>query len=778
MQILNYLKIKNFLWTKERFIDFQSYNSPLFIIWENAKWKTTIMRATFFALTWEDPFFWGQNLDAIINDHSNTMEVELSIQNRWNEYIINIKKERKKWLDITIQENGNHILDWKLLKDAKLKLSELFWNPTSMLNTYFMFWDTTTDFVNATPTQRLNTIVKISDTFQRYEEISENAKVMAWKLEIDKNKQIWSIEFLDKQIEQLYTNKQEYEKDEDINITEDEINNYKKLLEICNKDKEILQTINQKENEIKDVKNQNIDEINKKLKENKENKIKNESLNTKKNKLLEEKSNLNKEQSEINISLTKLKGELNTKISLKKEKEKNISVINEENNNLFSFEKIDDIILTKEKKISEQKEIETLWNTEASNIKVLEADNERINKEISELNNQLSDTEKLFKENNHCPLCYNELTEKSLDNYKKYLDNDKKTKLDIINKNNIKIENHKKERINLWLKWKNITEEIKKLDIYKLHIESINNNNKIKSEITILDKEIVEIDTKELDNKLLNINNKIKEKEDEISKIILLPVLSDFDENKYNNILELNKNLQFQLDEINKLKLSISDDNKDKTYYDITTMITWININLDRIKDKKDKLKNINEQLIKLNKDKEDAKKIIDELNKDIKEYESLRFFFWKNGVQKQQIRQLLKQIELETNWIVWRFFEDISVKFNYDNKGIALVIQRRVFNNNGWFELKEDTLKNFSDAQQEVLTVLLKLSFSKIVQHLNNTPLNVLFLNETFNTLSKEKESELINTLNIYNTDYHLVFITHNHDLVSSFDEQNILSL
>jgi hypothetical protein len=168
----------------------------------------------------------------------------------------------------------------------------------------------------------------------------------------------------------------------------------------------------------------------------------------------------------------------------------------------------------------------------------------------------------------------------------------------------------------------------------------------------------------------------------------------------------------------------------------------------------------------------------INAINNDIEEYTNIQKLFWKNGVQKKQIQILLREIELETNALIKKFFDTLSVKFEYEKSWIDLKILRRIDANDGSIEYKDDVLSNFSDAQQEVLSVLLKLSFSKVVQHLNNTPLNILFLNETFNTVSKQKEPILVDVLNHYKRSYHIVFITHNTDLIDNFDENNVMNI
>jgi hypothetical protein len=151
---------------------------------------------------------------------------------------------------------------------------------------------------------------------------------------------------------------------------------------------------------------------------------------------------------------------------------------------------------------------------------------------------------------------------------------------------------------------------------------------------------------------------------------------------------------------------------------------------------------------------------------------------YWKDWIQKKQIQLLLWQIEIETNALVKKFFDNLSVKFSYQKKWIDLKILRRMDHNDWWFELKEDVLWNFSDAQQEILKVLLKFSFSKVVQNLNNTPLGILFLNETFNTLSKDKEHLLVEFLDFYRRYYHICFITHNQDLIWNFSDDNIYDI
>lgn len=795
MKILNYLKIENFLGTEKRDINFWDFDSPLFIVGENAWGKTTIMRAVFFALTGEDAFFGSKNIDSLINDNANKMSVELSINNKWNVYIININKERGKTMHILISENWNDLIWNKLVKDAKLILQSLFWNALSMLNTYFLFWNTnTSDFVNATPVERLNKIVKISDNFKRYDEISENAKLMVSKIEIEKNNVLSNIKYLlDKTEEDKSNLKVLKEKQENILKKKEGIKDTNLLL-INNIKLENINLLFSYKNDIDSKKellnklsNINIEDVKKQLKENEKNKKDNLEKQEKINKLKDEKENIINDKNKILLEKNNINNNISSKNNLIKEKNKYIKILSQEELeilNLFKNKKnnlTEDYISTLN---SQLKEVENNWLTFKSEI--LNRDNKikNLTEEIEELNKKIKNTEELFSHNESCPLCHSVLTQDSLKNYKEYL------KKDITEKNkSIKTIEIEKEKINeeitkLRIEYNNIKEELKKTSICISLKEQQEKNNILNKEIIELNKEIEELSKKEdlLKENLLKVEENLKQQEEKINSIKLNTLLSLVEENKLLKIIEDNKNIDNIIKAVEELKLKIEKEFA-KIFLEITeeeilnfkTEIENINKFEEVVNNSIDKL---NESITKNQNDKENFDKKVEELNKDIKEYSELREYFGKNWVQKQQIQVLLKQIELETNWLVKKFFENLTVKFVYDKKWIDLKINRIVYGKDWSVKFKEDELKNFSDAQQEVLTVLLKLSFSKVVQHLNNIPLNILFLNETFNTLSKDKEAELLNMLNTYNRDYHLVFITHNLDLVSNFWHNNTYNI
>ena len=781
MQILKNLKIKNFLGTKSREINFDLYQDPLFIIWENAWGKTTIMRAIYFALTGEDAFFKNKNLDGLINDHAESMYIELELFNKWNLYKIEISKTRKKALNIVIYENWNLLTQSSKYKEAKEILEKLFWNAQSILSTYFIFGDGQSDFVENTPTWRLQVITKVSNAFEDYEKLSQAAKNFIRTLEVEKNQKIGQLEMIDSNLIELedkikWFNKETIEKQ--ISIQEKELN---ELEDIFNRKKQIKEI----EDELKLLSNVDIKKEVQKLKENKENVAFNKTIKEKIKKLSKEKENLMKELSEKKVKFAETKGELNKINNEIKTNESFIVNFNEEQLKLlkkywkFSLEETKEKINNWEKKLEEI--IETGRNIKTK-IDILNSDIKKINEEITKKEKEINDTNELFKHNTECPLCHSTLKQESLENYKKFIINEvENLKKEIYKKEKEINELSEKRKIELtnYEKYKVILEELKEVLTLK---EKDNKNKEIENKIKLLKENLTNIS-----KNIENIEKEVKSVEDKVNKIEeniekeeknLKPELSNEEIQEIERIIDLNK--KSSVLEENKIKLLSKIDEKYKSI-DLNTIWTKINelkTDINKLKSEIINFENNQKRFEEEKKKKEKTKSEIDLIDKDIQQYEDIMKLYWKDGIQKKQIQMLLWQIEIETNALVKKFFDNLSVKFSYQKKGIDLKIMRRMDHNDGWFELKEDVLGNFSDAQQEILKVLLKVSFSKVVQNLNNTPLNVLFLNETFNTLSKDKEHLLVEILDFYKRYYHICFITHNQDLIWNFSNDNVYDI
>lgn len=774
MKVLKKLKIKNFLVTKSREVDFDMHDDLLLITWKNAGGKTTIMRAVYFALTGEDAFFGAKNLDNVINDYAESMEINLILSINNNIYDITVDKKRGKAININILKNNESLLKGALNKDAKNKLTELFWNPTSISSTYFIFGDDKNEFVSTTPSERLKVITKVSDKFKTYDEISLRAKWFVKWLEETKNKELWKQEYAQNNINELK------DKVENFNLEDNkkELEKLEKNNKSLKDEKEILIKIEEINNTLKLSENVNVEELVNKLDTDNKNKEHNNKVNEK---ISKEKDNINTEQNKLN--------EINLEVSKKESEIKNIN--NEVNTNKSFIQKVNNEVIEKHKgkwdineRINKWKEflekIKNEWTDLRSKLNILSNSIQEKKELLSDKNNSLKDTDKLFKENNHCPLCHSELTEKALKGYTEYIQkdiNNINSDIEKLNKDKLKTEEDILSKTNDYKKYNVLLDE---LLLVKTELEKDNKNKEIEKKVN------------ELNNKLVNEEKLLKDlvsKQNKQTEILLKQkellstiekdkkeLLSNSEVENINKILEANKDSKKLDDEKNKLvkKLSKSD-----------VSINDVNMNINENQKTLDELNNkivtynVNkEKLEKEEKQLEEVNKTLKRINFDINQYNDIFKLFWKDGVQKNQIQMLLWQIEMETNGLIRKFFENISVKFSYDKKGIDLKIIRRITLNNGAIEEKEDVLNNFSDAQKETLEILLKLSFSKVVQSLNNTPLNVLFLNESFNTLSKDKSNLLIETLDYYRKNYHIVFITHDTDIIWNFWEWNVYKI
>lgn len=775
MEILKRLKIKNFLGTKDREIDFTLYDNPIFIVWENAWWKTTIMRAIYMALTGEDAFFNSKKLDWLINDYADNMSIELELLNKWNLYKITISKQKWKPLDIMIYENDKQLIMSSLNKEAKGQLVKLFGNPVAILSTYFIFGDNKNDFVDTTPSERLKIITKVSNAFQKYEKISEKAKWFVKKYELEKNKSIGQLELANRNVEELELKVKDFNLDDENNkkiIIEKEI---KKLRDIS----WVLKQIQDIDKELSLVDNINIEDIVKKLKENKDNIKNNESVKNEITDIETKISSNNKILNEFNIKEASLKWELDSnskEIKTNKWFLKDISKFNDTKFDELELNIIEEKINNGKNVIEDKLELGRKIKTD---IEIKESDVSKIKIELDKKNKELTDTTELFNHNTECPLCHNSLKLESLDNYKEFI---KKEVIDLkekIEKENVTINDLKVKKDKILWEWKQYTEILNILETVLEKKKIIIENDKINKIINDLNNKKIDIEDKYKENNviILKEQSKIKELNNIIDKLKLKlkNILTNSEIEKLENILDINKKISILQENKIKLQKNISDEFLNKTYNEIVNDMSVTESNLDNINSKIVSHKNDLER-IKLDKKKQsEIKWIIEFKNKDIEEYENIQKLFGKDWIQKRQIQLLLGQIEMETNGLVKKFFENISVKFDYSKKWIDLKILRRVDLNNGWFQMKEDVIGNFSDAQQEVLKVLLKISFSKVVQNLNNTPLNILFLNETFNTLSVDKEPLLVEILSYYSKFYHIGFITHNQELIENYKQDNV---
>ena len=777
MKVLKRLKITNFLWTKSREIDFDLLDSIVFITGENAGWKTTIMRAIYFALTWEDAFFWNKKTDGLINDYALEMTIELELENRWKNYLIVLNKKKNKPLDIDIYEEWISLLESKLNKEAKEILCRLFWNPTAILSTYFIFWDNKNDFVDNTPMERLKIITRVSDAFRKYENISLQAKWFIKKLELEKNQKIGQLELASNNVKELEEKIKDFkEKDK-----KDKLKFLKVELESITKIEKIKEDIAEIDNKLKILDSVDIKEIVSKIEDNKKNIKKNESINIRIKELEVKKGTLLEVLTTSKIELTKQEWiikNIESTISANK------NYIKEVNNEILDSQK-ETIIIAKER-IQKWKDIIASkleeWTDLKTQIDIKESDIKKIDKDIFEKEQALIDTKKLFEQNNHCPLCHNALTEKSLNNYKKFIEDElvqiKKNKENILK--DIATKTTKKNAI--LSEWKNYNNIVKSLELYVIEKEKDDENKKILWKIKELESEIVR--NKKLLETIINENNKNIKAVEDINILIwnenkkLFTLLSSNELNKYEDILKTNEKSALLEEQKNELLWKIEEKYKKILLEDIKSDIYEKNSEISQLNTLLTNFASDKDRLTVERKKEKEIKDIVFTMNTNIEQYEDLQKLFWKDWIQKRQIQMLLWEIEVETNALVKKFFDNIWVKFWYNKKGIDLKILRRVTYNDWSYEHKEDVIWNFSDAQQEVLKVLLKISFSKVVQNLNNTPLNILFLNETFNTLSKEKESLLVETLNYYSKYYHITFITHNEDLIWNFGWSNIYDI
>lgn len=756
MKTLQRLKINNFLNTSEREIFFDDKWDVILITGENAKGKTTIMRAIYLCLTGEDAFFGANKLDNVIKNGQDELNIELELSRGDNQYKIEVNKKLSKPLKIKIFENGERLNTSELLSDAKVVLSNLFGTQKNILNNYFFFSASDDDIVTATPSWRLDIITKSSNIFQEYEEISKQASVFEKELsDLETAKKSLLIDTENR----IQENIDEYsllmdnltEKTNISLFNEEVINNYiDKLNENLSDNTEQYNKILRIESlqrEVNSVKDVNIEEISKKINESEENEEFNKSIDKKvsniKNLLQENEDIKSTETNKYHIiekSILSIEWDIKSeKIQLK---EVNNDFVDEKN---FDKNKKDFENLSKEKS-----NIENRWKAIETEVNIKVKDKE--------------DIIKTFEHNKICPVCHSKLTNKALKIY-----------LDTIEKDLIVLE---EERTELRNKWTTVSKSINSLNEFINNTQIFINNKTHQEKIVVLEEQLKqkEDEKESLKKVILTINEKsVKLKEEIINEEKnKKQILSYSEKEQLKKILSSYSNIQSKLDEISSIEKELK--NIDKK--DILEKVNNVKNNIQEITLLKEKIKS---NITQMDKEKEKEKNIKNELDiikKDREQYANLVEFFWKNGIQKKQVEHVLQNVELETNSIINKFFNNIAIKFWFDGKGISLDIVRQTIDSNGVINNVEDDIKNFSDAQQEILRVIIKLSFSRSIQYLQWVPLNMIFFNETFGKLSEDKEIELKKILDFFGQENQVVFITHNKNITSYFEESSIIKI
>jgi len=763
MKVIQRIEIKNFLWTEYRYVDFSEKNDSILIVGENAKGKTTIMRGIYFGLTGEDAFFGTSNLDSVIRDGADEMNINMEMLSSDNTsiYYIEISKKLGKSLKIKIHENGTLLNTSDLITDAKEILNELFGNPLSIRNTYFMFSSSDDDFVNATNSRRLEIITKSSNIFTEYELISDSAKTMVVRKNDEKirlqgeydneNNRLLenetSLNDLEvKLIESLGENIDQNGFEKFSNDTEAYQNLLRKTFDSIT-EKEKL------ENEISSIQSIDINALKLKIEE--------DDINNEFNKSIFEKTSLLR----VNISnLMKGKEVYNKELSIRKEKKARLeSTIISLNKQLTP---ISDEELSFRVDNFDFSSIETELKNRKLQIDDTKSYGVKLNTNIESKQDEVKKTSELFNHSKECPVCHSELTEKALQSY--------------IDKIQGEIDILVSERDVLRENYKVINDEYTSLErTYNANVKIYSNEN-IFIEISKNEEDLSTIETSDLIVEITSIENEITSIENEITSIEKQKraVLAGYERNDIKNKIETAGSIDSKITRIYELDNLIKGSGySHMSKYDINTELANIKTFADSVKFMFGQYSNIKKSLYDNKAKIVDIQNGIELVKKDIEQYDYLRSVFGKNGIQKEQIEHILRSVEMETNGMVNKFFDNIGVRFTYDGNGIGLEIMRQVISDMG-IEYKSDVLKNFSDAQQEVLKTLLKLSFSKVLQYLNGTPLNIIFLNETFNTLSVNKEEELVSILKYFAEEYQVFFITHNQSLISKYENDSIVRL
>lgn len=763
MKMIQRIEFKNFLWTPERFVDFSEKNDSILIVGENAKGKTTIMRAVYFCLTGEDAFFGSTNLDSVIMDGTDEMSIKMEIlsSDKTSLFFIDLSKKIGKSLKIKIYENGELLNTSDLITDAKEILTSLFGNPLSIKNTYFMFSSSDDDFVNATNSRRLEIITKSSNIFTEYEMISESAKTMVNRKADEKirlqgeydneNERITSVNQSISEMEIKLSSLLGNEISDDafgqaIEKSEAYQENMKRAIALMDEAGKI-------ERDINSVQSIDVPALKEKMAMDDQAVEHNKALNEKSTNIRNELSNVMKDKESVFKELSSKKESKARVESTISSLSKQMVVISDEE---FAIRYSDDVDLNS---VSAELRDRKSW------IDALKADWVKYNTQIESKQSEINKTKELFQHSRECPVCHSGLTEAMLEAYVDKIQGE----IDVITE----------QRNKLRIDYKQANDEYSAVESSYNATIKVRENIRLENEINLNNNKLAEFDLTGLQEALLKYEDYISKLEEDIKNVESgkKQTLSSYDKNDIRSKIETASNVDAKVARLWEVKTLIANFGYDKSQYDL-------NIDLSNEKNSSDGLKFMYGQYNNMKKsliDSSDKMNVIvrdiELVKKDIEQYDNLRNYFGKNGIQKEQIEHILQSVEMETNGMVNKFFDNIGVRFTYDGNGIGLEIIRQSVSDYG-IEYKPDVIKNFSDAQQEVLKTLLKLSFSKVLQYLNGTPLNIIFLNETFNTLSVNKEEELVNILNYFEEEYQVFFITHNQSLISKYDSNSIVKL
>lgn len=763
MKMIQRIEFKNYLWTPERFVDFSEKNDSILIVGENAKGKTTIMRAVYFCLTGEDAFFGSTNLDSVIMDWTDEMSIKMEIlsSDKTSLFFIDLSKKLGKSLKIKIYENWELLNTSDLITDAKEILTSLFWNPLSIKNTYFMFSSSDDDFVNATNSRRLDIITKSSNIFTEYEMISESAKTMVNRKEDEKirlqgeydneNDRITSVKqsIVDME-EKLSSNLGNEISDESFSIaiekSESYQDNLKKVITFMDEADKI-------EREISSVQSIDVPALKERMATDDQAVEYNKNLNEKSTNVRNELSNVMKDKESVFKELSSKKESKARVESTITSLSRQMVVISDEE---FAIRYADDVDLNlvsselKERKLG---------------IDALKADGVKYNTQIESKQSEINKTKDLFQHSRECPVCHSGLTEAMLEAY--------------VEKIQGEIDGITEQRNKLRIDYKKANDEYSAMDSSYNATVKVRENVRLENEINSNKNKLVEFDFTELQENLSKYDEYIVKLEADIKSIESgkKQTLSSYDKNDIRSKIETASNVDSKIVRLGEVKTIIANFGFDKSRSELSIELSNEKSTSDSLKFMYGQFNNMKKSLIESSDKMNVIIRDVELVKKDIEQYDNLRNYFGKNGIQKEQIEHILQSVEMETNGMVNKFFDNIGVRFTYDGNGIGLEIIRQSVSDFG-IEYKPDVIKNFSDAQQEVLKTLLKLSFSKVLQYLNGTPLNIIFLNETFNTLSVNKEEELVNILNYFEEEYQVFFITHNQSLISRYDGNSIVKL
>ena len=757
MKTLQRLKISNFLNTASREIEFNDKWDVILITGENAKGKTTIMRAIYLCLTGEDAFFGANKLDNVIKNWEHEMRVELELM-RWNNnYKIIVNKKLQKSIKIEIFENWERMNTSELLSDAKIILSQLFWTQKNILNNYFFFSASDDDIVTATPSGRLEIITKSSKIFQEYEDISKQASVFEKELAEEETAKKSLLVDTENRIQE---NIDEYANEmalltELTNIglyNEESIKNHIQELEEKLKEEEVIFNKmlrwKQLKEEIDSTESINIKEINNKLKENEEKERENLEIDNQIN-VLREKINSDERDK---AKFTTLLHEVEKKIIAFTGEIKTLRVnyVSDIVERYIDIEQLENNKLELENNTKLKQSVEDQGKALATEISLKEKEKEKI--------------KETFEHNKICPVCHSELTTKALELYLKNIDQE--------------ILSLEENKAKLKEEYVEVANKIKELELFINNTEAFISNSKIDEKTKAIEEEktILEKTKVAIEENIGTFNKSIAEKEEEVQALAKNKkvTLSLNAKNELNNSLKQFSNLQAKLDEFNELKEELKNVDKAAVLENVKSMRN----NIQEIKLSSERVKNIASRMDKEKEKEKTIKSELEVIKKDRVQYANLVEFFGKNGIQKKQVEHVLQNVEIETNSIINRFFNNIAIKFWFDGKGISLDIVRQSIDSNGLINNVEDDIKNFSDAQQEVLRVIIKLSFSRSIQYLQWVPLNMIFFNETFGKLSEDKEIELKKILDFFWVENQVIFITHNKNITSYFEEDSIIKI